>query len=209
MPFGVLVLLAVCVSAVFFFFFKFTVSFNSVDYESACLGQVFAGASRGADSDCVLDSGGFHLVLCIRDDWHKKQSLYPQLISNRSANEGNWRCIDLIADEESRVTGLNIGFVLLVYSGKCAGLSDPITNRPKLIDQGSWDYGYREGGNDSDGTLMTMTSSITEIHEKEISGYALALDMTAMATQSVAKCLLQPHRIEGRKNAHRLNHLLL
>ncbi|OMO91769.1 GDP-fucose protein O-fucosyltransferase [Corchorus olitorius] len=43
------------------------------------------------------------------------------------------------------------------------GLSDPITDRLKLMDQGSQDYGHKEGGSDSDRTLMTVTSSITEI----------------------------------------------
>ncbi|XP_022732527.1 uncharacterized protein At1g04910-like [Durio zibethinus] len=41
-------------------------------------------------------------------------------------------------------------------------LSDQSTNRLKLMDQGSHDYGYREGGSDSDRTLMTVTSVITE-----------------------------------------------
>ncbi|XWS72257.1 hypothetical protein CRYUN_Cryun02cG0024400 [Craigia yunnanensis] len=41
-------------------------------------------------------------------------------------------------------------------------LSDPSTNRLKLMDQGSHDYGYREGGSDSDQTLMTVTSDVTE-----------------------------------------------
>ncbi|XVF35125.1 hypothetical protein REPUB_Repub18cG0117800 [Reevesia pubescens] len=41
-------------------------------------------------------------------------------------------------------------------------LSDPSTNRLKLMDQGSHDYGYRGGGSDSDRTLMTVTSDVTE-----------------------------------------------
>ncbi|XWS26603.1 hypothetical protein CRYUN_Cryun26dG0044900 [Craigia yunnanensis] len=41
-------------------------------------------------------------------------------------------------------------------------LSDASTNRPKLMDQGSHDYGYREAGSDSDRTLMTVTSDVTE-----------------------------------------------
>ncbi|XP_007012656.2 PREDICTED: uncharacterized protein At1g04910 [Theobroma cacao] len=42
------------------------------------------------------------------------------------------------------------------------GLSDLSINRPKLIDQGSHDYGYREEGSDSDRTLMTVPSDVTE-----------------------------------------------
>ncbi|XP_021277118.1 uncharacterized protein At1g04910 [Herrania umbratica] len=42
------------------------------------------------------------------------------------------------------------------------GLSDLSINHPKLIDQGSNDYGYREEGSDSDRTLMTVPSDVTE-----------------------------------------------
>ncbi|WRX34861.1 GDP-fucose protein O-fucosyltransferase - like 10 [Theobroma cacao] len=42
------------------------------------------------------------------------------------------------------------------------GLSDLSINCPKLIDQGSHDYGYREEGSDSDRTLMTVPSDVTE-----------------------------------------------
>ncbi|XVE70705.1 hypothetical protein DITRI_Ditri10aG0092200 [Diplodiscus trichospermus] len=41
-------------------------------------------------------------------------------------------------------------------------LSYPFTNRLKLMDQGSHDYGYREGVSDSDPTLMTVTSDVVE-----------------------------------------------
>ncbi|XWS17483.1 hypothetical protein CRYUN_Cryun33cG0071700 [Craigia yunnanensis] len=41
-------------------------------------------------------------------------------------------------------------------------LSYPSTNRLKLMDQGSRDYGYIEEGSDSDRTLKTVTSDITE-----------------------------------------------
>ncbi|XP_039033415.1 O-fucosyltransferase 35-like isoform X1 [Hibiscus syriacus] len=39
---------------------------------------------------------------------------------------------------------------------------DASTNRLKLTDEGSHDYGYREGGSDSDRTLMTLASDVTE-----------------------------------------------
>ncbi|XP_022754795.1 uncharacterized protein At1g04910-like [Durio zibethinus] len=42
------------------------------------------------------------------------------------------------------------------------GLSNPSNNRLKLMDQGSHDYRFREGGSDSDRILMTVTSDVTE-----------------------------------------------
>ncbi|XP_039051201.1 O-fucosyltransferase 35-like [Hibiscus syriacus] len=42
------------------------------------------------------------------------------------------------------------------------GLSDSSTNGLGLMDQGYHDYGYRDGGSDSDRTLMTLISEITD-----------------------------------------------
>ncbi|PPS17775.1 hypothetical protein GOBAR_AA02798 [Gossypium barbadense] len=41
-------------------------------------------------------------------------------------------------------------------------LPDPSTNQLKRTDEGSHDYGYRDGGSDSDRTLMTVASDIAE-----------------------------------------------
>ena len=37
------------------------------------------------------------------------------------------------------------------------------------MDQGSHYYGYREAGSDSDRTLMTVTSDVTEVSLKSVS----------------------------------------
>lgn len=37
------------------------------------------------------------------------------------------------------------------------------------MDQGSHDYGYMEGGSESDRTLMTVTSDVTDVSLKSIS----------------------------------------